>query len=150
MLKRKFLLAAACLLCAYLTFRDPYGLSGSEFSGGTVTGRLLELNFSGFFVFAAALLVVFVFPRVAAVAAVAASILCFPLCLYFVAPGFFHWIFKGPWKVPLRSYFVADRWALENVVALMLAAVVSIYVLRSHTKTNFSGRFGESTATPHA
>jgi len=89
MLKQKFLLAATCLLCAYLTFGDPYGLSGSEFSGGTVAGRLLDADLVGFFLFAAALLLAFIFPRVSAVVALAESLLCFPLYLYFVVPGAF-------------------------------------------------------------
>jgi hypothetical protein len=145
MLKQKLLLAAACFLCAYLATRGPYGLSGSEFAGGWLTGRLLDANFLGFFVFVAALLVVFVFPRVAAVVAVAASLLCFPLYLYFLAPGFFRWIFKGPWKVPLRSYLVMDKWALENILALLLTTVVSIYILRSHGKKRSSGQVAEIT-----
>jgi hypothetical protein len=139
-MKQKLLLAVACLLCAYLTCRDPYGLSGTEFSGGSVTGRLLDANFVGVFVFVLALLLAFIFPRISAVVALAASVLSLPLYLYFVTPGLFRQIFRGPWKVPLRSYFVADRWALLNTLAILLATVVSVYALRSHRQTHSSGR----------
>jgi hypothetical protein len=133
-MKQKLLLAAACLLCAYLTFEDPYGLSSTEFSGGSVTGRLLDANFVGFFVFVLALLLAFVFPRISAAVALAASVLSLPLYLYFVAPGLFRQIFRGPWKAPLRSYFVADRWALLNMLAILLATAISVYTLRTGNK----------------
>jgi hypothetical protein len=127
--------------------RGPDDLSGSEFAGGWVTGRLHDANFLGFFVFVAALLLVFLYPRVAALVALAASLLSFPLYLYFVAPGFFRWIFKGLWKVPLRAYFVADEWALENILALLLTAAFSIYILRSHWKKRSSEQIAEFTIT---
>ena len=139
MLKQNLLQAAGCLLCAYLTARDPYGLSGSEFSGGSLTGRLLDSSFVGFFLFVAALLLAFAFPRIAAVTALAASLLCLPLYLYFVAPGLFRWIFKGSeWSVPLQSYFVGNRWALENILALLVVTGISVHTLRSHGKKHSS------------
>jgi hypothetical protein len=132
--KQKLLQAACYLLCVVLTLRDPYGLSGSEFSGGRVTGRLLDLNFFGFLFLVLALLLTFALPRTAAAVALAASVFCLPLYVYFVAPGPFRRIFKGEWSVPLQSYFVADRWAIESLLALLLATSVSIYTLSSFSK----------------
>jgi hypothetical protein len=135
MLKQKVLQAAGCLLCAYLTIRDPYGLSGSEFSGGRLTGRLLDLKFVGFFLFVVALLLAFVFPRIAAVTALISSLCCLPLYFYFVVPGLFRRIFKGfEWSVPLKSYFVADRWALANILALLLVIGISVQTLWRRSK----------------
>ena len=48
--------------------------------------------------------------------------------------------------MPLRSYFEADRWALENILALLLATGFSIYILRSHRKKRSSERVAETTA----
>ena len=139
MLKQNITQAAGCLLCACLTIRDPYDLSGSEFSGGWLTGRLLDSNFVGFFLFVVALLLAFAFPRIAAVTALVASLVCLPLYFYFVAPGLFRWIFKGSeWTVPLRSYFAGNMWALENILALLLVTGISVNTLRSYGKARSS------------
>ena len=135
-MKRKPLLAAVCLLCAYLTFKYPTGLSGTEFSAGWLTGRLLDASFLGFFAFAASVLLGLVWPRIAAVTALIASVISFPLYLYFVMPGLYRQIFRGPWSVPLQSYFVADVWALVSLLAILAAMAVSTYVLLSLKSRN--------------
>lgn len=135
MLKHKLSQAVAYLLCACLAIQERYDLSGSEFSGGWLTGKLLDVSFAGALFFVAASLLAFLLPRVASVTALAASLLSFPLYSYFVAPGFFRWMFKGSeWSEPLRSFLVVDRWALENLLAIVLSIVISIYVLWSLRK----------------
>jgi len=137
----RLLLFVAYLLCAYWVLGDPYDLAGSEFTGGWLTGRLLSLNFAGFFLFAGAALLVLVFPRISAVTAIVACFLCLPLYLYFVFPRMFRLIFRGEWSVPLLPpYFVADKWAIESIVTLVLAASLSVYILRRRENKTLPGQ----------
>ena len=60
----------------------------SEFVGGRITGSLLDLSDAGLVLFSLALLLLFWFPRLSAVIAIAASLLVSPLLL-FRGAGFF-------------------------------------------------------------
>jgi len=61
---------------------------GTEFAAGEVTGPLLVVHFMGSVLFVFALVLAFIRPRMAALGALAASLLCLPIYLYFVNPGF--------------------------------------------------------------
>lgn len=129
--RQKLWQGASYLLCVVATWRDPYGLSRSEFSGGRTTSWLLNLCDAGCLVFVAALLLTFAYRRIAAAVAIIASCSCLPLYLYFVAPGPFRRIFWGEYSVPLRANFLWDSWAIESLLALTLATCVSLFVLRT-------------------
>ncbi len=143
----KFVSFVAYALCAYWVLRDPpgygpYGLSGSEFSGGSLTGPLLNLNFAGFFLLAGAVVLAFVFPRISAIAAILACLLCLPLRLYFVIPRAFYWSF--PWLnwsdlSRLPPYLVPDKWAIESLVTFTLVISLCIYILRNAKDKNIAG-----------
>ena len=118
------------LTCAYWVLRDPYRLAGSEFGGGWLTGKLLDLNFGGAILFSVAALLIIVSRRLSAAAAVLSSTICLPLYLQFVFPRMFRTVFRGDWSDPtIPPRFVADRWALESLLVLAVAVSVSIYVL---------------------
>ena len=71
--------AISCLLCVFFALKITDGLAGTEFSGGRLTGPLLSMADIGSFFFVIALVVTFVYPRVAAVVGLASSLLCLPL-----------------------------------------------------------------------
>lgn len=127
--KQKLWQAATYLLCIIITWRNPYGLYG-EFSGGRVTGRLLDSHDVGGSLFVVALFLTFPYRRIAAATAIFASFLCAPLYLYFLAPGPFRWVFRGEYSVPLGANFVWNSWAVESMFALAFATCVSLFVLR--------------------
>jgi hypothetical protein len=127
--------AGSYVLAAIVIWRDPYGLESSEFSGGRVTGPLLDLHNAGWLLFAASAWLVFLSRKAAAAVALCSAVLAIPLCLYFLAPGPFRWIVKGQYSVTSHSLFVADKWVIESVLAISLAAVASIYTLRSRGKS---------------
>ena len=101
-------------------------LDGSEFVGGRITGPSLNLSDAGLLLFCLALLLLFWFPRLSAVIAIAASLLVSPLLLYFLAPGFSRRIFKGEWAVPLNSSFAWNMWAALGIVAVLAVLIVSV------------------------
>jgi hypothetical protein len=75
------------VLCASVAWKYSFGLAETEFGGGTLTGPLLALYCSGGLLSVLALLLTFVYPKGAALGATLASLLCWPLYLYFAAPG---------------------------------------------------------------
>src|SRR4051812_12333797 len=100
--KPQLLQGVVCLLCAGVTCRYGFLIEGTEFSGGRVTGPLLDMNDVGSLLFVLALLLTFFFRRMAATVTLIASLLCLPLFLYFTAPGPFRRLFgKAEWSVPL-------------------------------------------------
>lgn len=123
--KQKFWQACLFLVCIGITWTYANALSGSEFSGGRITGRILAIFDSGILLFVVALIATRFYPRISAVIGVAASLLCVPLYFYFLAPGPFRWIFNGEYSVPLRMNFVWGKWALVGVLVLGLTAVIS-------------------------
>ena len=85
--KTKLAQAAACLVCAVVVWRYGSDLEGTEFSGGWLTGPLLDMKDVGTLLFVLALLLTFVYRRIAAATTLVASLLCLPLYLYFTTPG---------------------------------------------------------------
>lgn len=130
---QQLLQAATCLLCAAVAWKSPvgWGLGGTEFGGGRVTGPLLDMHDIGTLLFPLALLLTFMYPRVAAAIAFAASVLSLPLYLYFAAPGPFRWVVRGNYKVPLRANFEWNNWTIAGIVTLALATYVCLRSFRS-------------------
>jgi hypothetical protein len=131
--KQGFMQTGSLFLCVVVAWVSSSVVESSEFSGGRVTGRLLTLQNAGLYLFVAAVLLTFVFRRLAAGVALAASLLTFPFYLYFVLPGLFRSLFKGEYSVPLHTTIVWDKWAIAGI--LTLAAAVYICV-RSLTVAN--------------
>jgi len=85
----------------------------------------------GTVLFPLALLLTFMYPRVAAAMALAASVLSLPLYLYFAAPGPFRWVVRGNYKVPLQANFYWDNWTIAGIITLVLATYICIRTLRT-------------------
>ncbi|MGA2354796.1 MAG: hypothetical protein ABSG02_09875 [Terriglobales bacterium] len=140
-LRQKSAQAAAYLFCAIMVWNYGSGLAGTEFSGGRITGPLLDLYDIGSLLFIMAVLLTFFLRRIAAGASIVASLLCLPLYLYFVAPGPFRRVVGGTYSVPLRSDFVWDKWASLEILVLAIAATVGVrgFLVSKETKAQNSG-----------
>jgi hypothetical protein len=121
--KQKLLQAITCLLCVVVAWMRNFG---GEFAGGRVTGPLFSMFELGSVVFVLALLLTFVYPKIAAAIALAACLVSLPLYLFFIAPGPFRSVFKGEYTVPLQASLVWDTWAIAGVLALAVVAYVSM------------------------
>lgn len=129
--RRKLLQAASCLVCVVLAQRNSFGLGGTEFSGGRLTGPILDSLEIGSLLFVLALVFTFVRPRIAAVLAIVASLLCLPLYFYSTAPGPFRRVFGGEYSVPLQANFVWDRSAILGVLTIAVSMCICIWNLRT-------------------
>jgi hypothetical protein len=116
--------AITILLCVVVAWTQADRVDGSEFIGGRVTGPIFSLFESGILVFVLAILLTFIYRRVAAVMGMAASFLCLPLYLYFTAPGPFRFFFRGIYSVPLQSNFVWDNGVIGGMLTLAGAVFV--------------------------
>jgi hypothetical protein len=122
--------AAVCLSCIAIVWRYASFLEGTEFSGGRVTGVLLDMQDAGSGLFVIALLLTFLYRRIAAAVTLVACLLCLPLYLYFTAPSPFRRVFSGGLSVPLRAHFVWDNWTIVGIAVLVITAWVSVQGLR--------------------
>lgn len=131
--------AVSFLLCASLALRITSGLDGTEFSGGRLTGPLLSMANSGTVLFALALVLTFPFPRVAAGIGLASSLLCVPLCAFFIAPVPFAQLFaRGhEFSVQPTSGFHWHAWPVTTLLAVAVACYVCIrhLVANAHMPT---------------
>jgi hypothetical protein len=118
--RQGILQALGCLLCACLAWYRQLLLEGSEFSGGSLTGPLLNLSDIGSTLFVLALLLGFWRPRVAAAVVVFASIACLPLYLYLTMPRLFRAVFPGQYKVSLGA-FGWDPSSTAGILSIVLA-----------------------------
>ena len=123
-MKQKLLQAACSAISAALAFRCDR-LGGTEFSGGRITGPMLDAFSIGTLLFALGLLTVWMYPRFAAVMTALASLLCFPLYVYFTAPGPFRFVLRGEYSVPLRANVEWDFWDVLGLLVLIITAYVS-------------------------
>jgi hypothetical protein len=127
--KQKLLLAVGCILCVMLIWESTPGLEGTEFSGGRITGPILDMHDIGGLLFVLALAATFTFPRIASAIALTASLLCFPLYVYFTSPGPFRQVFRGEYSVRLQSNFVFARWAIAGMLAVAATACISVWTI---------------------
>ena len=120
--KRRLTQAAASVICVAFTWRLTYGLSGTEFSGGSITGPLLSMSECAILLFVVSIVLAFWLPRTTAVLTTLACLLSFPMCLLFLAPGPFRRIAGRVWSAPIQSNFVLTiptlGWALMLIVTL--------------------------------
>jgi hypothetical protein len=121
--------AALTLLCAIMVWRYGSSLEATEFSGGRVTGPLLNMKEIGALSFVLAFLLAVRFRRVAAAITVVASLLCLPLYLYFAAPGIFRRFFRGDYSVPPQASFVWDTWTAAGILILAIVVCFSLRTL---------------------
>ena len=137
--KQQLELALSCLVCVIVALRNTNGLEGTEFSGGWLTGPLLSMTDIGIVLFVLALIVTFLYPRIAGAIGIASSLLCLPLYLYFIAPVPFNQIFGfgHQFKVQPSGGFHWDRWAIAGVLTLAVTIYMSLrgFAVTSRTQT---------------
>jgi hypothetical protein len=122
----KLFSAIAVLICVAALLWYGSWLENSEFPSGRVTGVLLQLYDAGFYLFIAALALIFIWPRIAAGVELVAALLCLPVFLYATFPGMFRWIFPGQYKTSLTSSFTPDRWTILIVLVIALVSFLNI------------------------
>lgn len=122
---------AICAICAVLVWRYTLPLDGAEFSGGRITGPLLEMADLGMLLFALSLILSFFRIHQAAAVVLAACLLTLPLYSYFVFPGPFRQIFKGEYSVSAPLHLVWSWNSIEGLIALTLAATISLRIILS-------------------
>jgi hypothetical protein len=118
--------AVSFLICVFLALQITSGLEGTEFSGGWLTGPLLSMEDTGAALFIVAVVLTFVFSRVAAGIGIASSVLCLPLYLFSIAPVPFAQIFARGHEFkthPIPGF----HWHMWPVTGL-LALAVTVYV----------------------
>ena len=120
--KMKLWQAGSCVLCAAINRRYKIDLWGTEFSGGWVTGRLLDFKVAGDLLLLLATPMTFVFRRIAAAIILLAGLLCLPLYLLFTAPGPFRTLVGGEWKTPLSANWAWDWWTIVGIATVGLAS----------------------------
>jgi hypothetical protein len=123
----KFVQAISCAVCAGIAWLISSGLGETEFSGGRITGPLLNLNNLGILLFAAAVFLTFLVPRIAAALGITASLISLPLYFYLMAPGPFRRMFPGEYSVPLQANFVWARWLILGTFAIGVTVSVCVW-----------------------
>lgn len=102
-LYKRVALAVLLVLSFYMMWQTTDGVGETEFSGGRVTGPMLDACEIGMLAFIVALLLLYWFPRISGLIATAAGLGCIPLTFYFFAPGIFRKAYRlidprGEWS----------------------------------------------------
>ena len=138
---KKLVLAVLVLLSLRVLWSSGWAVDGTEFSGGRVTGRLLDLCDMGMLALIPALIAVYWFPKVSASIALLAGLSCLPLLLYFMLQDRFRMVLKGEWSVPLQSNFVWARWTVLPVMTITATMIFALFVLFTHRSKSAIDRF---------
>ena len=135
---RKLLQAPSCLLCLVVMWKwgFVFVFAGPEAEGGALTGPLENLYDISFLLFAVALVLVFLFPRVSAWITVGACLLSFPLDLYFITPNLFRRVFmrmvcEGP-----APNFIWNGKAIVGSLALTPAVSIALWDIVNYRTLN--------------
>jgi hypothetical protein len=131
-------------LCALLALQITGGHDGTEFSGVWLTGALLSMEDIGSSLFIIAVVLTFVFLRVAAVIGLASSVFCLPLYLCLVAPVPFAQIFARGHEFKIQSApgFRWHRWPVTGALVLAVTLYVCIRRLVLLTGSKCHSRVG--------
>ncbi len=121
---QKVVQAALCLLCAVAAWNSLEDLDGTELIGGTVTGPMINVAAVAAIVLVLAVILTFIWPRVAAISAFVACASCIPLYIYRTLPRLFRALFPGFYKGPPAGTFIWHNWSITG----MLTAVVVAYL----------------------
>ena len=133
--RQKLLQPLACVGCVALWWPSPSRqLGGTEFSGGLITGPILNMFDTATLLFVMALVLNWLLPRVAAVLGLIACALRVPFYFFFIAPGPFRYVTdhltRAEWSVPLQSTFIWQNWAVLGIVMHGITAWICIRTVR--------------------
>ena len=133
-MRQKLLLPVGCLFCLAVCWKSFWMFDGTEFGLGLLSS---DKDLGGL-LFLVAAIFTFKYPRIAAVSALAASVVSLPLYLYLVFPLPFRQVWPGQWEVlelP-RESFIWDGWWITGIVSIVFVAFLSGRTLiRSRTST---------------
>lgn len=121
--------AASFLLCVYLALRLTSGLQGTEFSEGWLTGPLLSMADSAIILFALALILTLLSPRIAAAIGIVSSLLCLPLYCFVIAPVPFAHTFAPGHELSVQPA-PGFHWQTLTVTALFSVGVALCFCIR--------------------
>jgi hypothetical protein len=121
--------AASFLLCVSLALKLTSGLDGTEFSGGWLTGPLLSMADDAIILFILALVLTFLFPRIAAGFGIASALLCSPLYCFFIAPVPFAQVFARGHEFKVQQT-PGLHWRTWPVTALLSVAIALYFCIR--------------------
>jgi hypothetical protein len=82
----KVFLTLMILVSLWLLGRSTTGLDGTEFSGGRLTGPMLDTCETGMLALIVAVALLYWFPRLSTSIALVGGLCCLPLPMYFFAP----------------------------------------------------------------
>ena len=124
---RKLLLAASCPVCTVVCWRSVLVFGGTEFGSGSLAGD----EGIGGFLFILAMILIFKYPRIAALSGLAASYFSLPLFLYLVFPRPFRQVFPGNWSIPElpREKFIWDGWWIAGILFMAVVAYICCGIL---------------------
>ena len=123
LVEQKLLLVANCLVCLAVCWINLLTFEGTEFGHGSLAG---DKDLAGY-LFVVALILLFKYPRAAAIAAFVACANSLPLYLCLVFPRPFRQVSHGNWKVmalPTET-FVWDVWWITGILSIAVAAFIS-------------------------
>lgn len=120
----------ACGVSCLLTTLHHADMQGTEFSGGSLTSVLLQLQSLGALLFAVAAITSARASRVSAVATLCAVLICAPISIFSVAPQVYHVAF-GHFSTTAPNHLVFETWNMFYVVISTTALLTSIVKLRS-------------------
>ncbi len=139
----RLLLVVMILLSISAAWWRTDGLDGTEFSGGWITGRLLEATYIGILSYIIALLILYRVPRASAFLALIASFCCFPLSFYFFAPASFRSLTRivfpnAVWSTPVVEGIVWTPVTILPLVAYLATVAVAVSLLVGSRKVTVS------------
>ncbi len=100
-----------------------------DFNGGAFTCPLLILNTFGCRLFATAMILSLIDRCLAAIGGLVASLLCFPLYFFLVAPGIFRYLFPDAFWRHSQTNFYWDKWAIGGILLLGTTGLVCYLTL---------------------
>ncbi len=85
----------------------------------------------GMFLFLVAMVLAFIYPRVAAVFGLGSALLCLPLNAHFIAPVPFRHLFGFGHEssIPYSHHFYWDRWAMAGLTTLAVTTYLCVGAL---------------------
>lgn len=129
-------LATAYVLCALAAWNSSEDLIGTEFSGGRVTGPMLDGSLIAALAFVLAVITTFISRRIASMLALLAIAISLPLYLFRVFPRIFVQVVGGEWANPPTEVFVWHPWPVTGLLAsTLVASVCWRLALPARTKT---------------
>lgn len=139
-MRQKLVLAAGCLVCMVVCWKNFLAFEGTEFGSGLLAGN----KDIGGLLFFVALVLTFKFPVSGAITALVACFCSLPLYLYLVFPRPFRLVWPGQWKALTlpRENFAWDGWWITGIFVIVLVAYASCRSLVLRLLARKSGAVG--------